>query len=290
MPQSAETRYLLAVAYGGQRDRLRSREGLEAALALDPEHFAAKRSLAVTLSQDGEVDEAARLVAELRERAPEDPTLLQMAGVVALQQERFDDAVGVYGSLMALRPSSSTAVSLAVALERSSEPEKAEDTLQQWLRQNPDERSVRFALANLYLGQNRYSAAREAYEVLLVAGPDDVALLNNLAWVMHREGNAEAALVHAQRALELAANEPRIMDTVGTILLSVGEADRALRLLRRAAELRPDSHDIRTHLAQALAADGDVAGARTILTGLLTDGAEFEERPRAEALLGELGG
>lgn len=287
---AAQAHYLLALSLGGQLDRRRSRESLESALALDPTHFAAKRSLAILLSQEGELAAADKLVAELREVAPQDLGLLQMAGVLALGQRRFGVAVEVYSSLMVLQPAAGTAVSLAIALEQANELERAERTLLSWLDLNQGDQVVGLALANFYLGQSRLADAAVAYKTLLAGAPDNVTVLNNLAWVMLQEGDAAAALKHGERALALATNEPRVMDTVATILLALDEADRALRLLRRAAELEPESSDIRTHLAQALVADGDSAGARVILTELLDGDALFDERPLAEALLGELTG
>jgi Flp pilus assembly protein TadD len=76
-----------------------------------------------------------------------------------------------------------------------------------------------------------------------------------------------------------------VLDTLGWILLARGQEKLAVEHLSRAAELAPKVPEIRYHLAEALAADGQLARARAVLTALLTEVREFDERADAERLL-----
>jgi Flp pilus assembly protein TadD len=113
---------------------------------------------------------------------------------------------------------------------------------------------------------------------------------NNLAWLLWQGGNVAAALPHIETALELAPESPQVQDTAGSVLLAAGHAERALTLLRRAAEARPQDATIRYHLAQALHAVGKSEHAHQILEQVLGDGEPFPERQQAEVFFKQLSG
>ena len=59
-----------------------------------------------------------------------------------------------------------------------------------------------------------------------------------------------------------------MLDTLGVAVLKSGDAKRGTALLRMASSLAPKQSDIRLHLAKALIASGDKAGARRELESL----------------------
>jgi Flp pilus assembly protein TadD len=83
-----------------------------------------------------------------------------------------------------------------------------------------------------------------------------------------------------------------VVDTLALALTELGEFDRAVGLLRRAARAETRGPEIEVHLAQALAKRGDREEARGILRQLLVDPKALPERDHAEAqaLLQDLGG
>src|SRR4029453_17694789 len=97
--------------------------------------------------------------------------------------------------------------------------------------------------------------------------PDTPLVLNNLAWVMNELGRPEA-LEYAERAHELAPDDPAIMDTLGAILAQAGQADRGLEFLGRAAAGAPDEHQIRLNFAKALLKTDRKSAARRELEQL----------------------
>jgi len=90
---------------------------------------------------------------------------------------------------------------------------------------------------------------------------NNVAALNNLAWVLTEKKDAKG-LEYAERAQQLAPFNPNILDTYGLALTRNGDAKRGAEMLRMASRLAPRQQEIRLHLAQALIAVGDKAGAR----------------------------
>ncbi len=71
-----------------------------------------------------------------------------------------------------------------------------------------------------------------------------------------------AAMIHIDRALALAGNDPQMLDGVGVIYTTCSQHGRALDVFRKAAELAPGNAGIRYNLATALTTHGDFDGAQ----------------------------
>ena len=82
------------------------------------------------------------------------------------------------------------------------------------------------------------------------------------------------------------------MDTLALVLGELGEIDRAVALLQRAARAEAGGAAIEVHLAQALARRGDAEEARVILRRLLagSQALSTSDRLEAQALLHDLSG
>ncbi len=89
----------------------------------------------------------------------------------------------------------------------------------------------------------------------------------------------------AERAYQLAPNDPPTMDTYGWLLVQSGQPDRGVVILTQALKLAPDVHEHRYHLAAGLAKAGKMAEARRELTVLVETEAQFPEKEQAKELL-----
>ena len=93
-----------------------------------------------------------------------------------------------------------------------------------------------FALSNLYWIEGDLDKAqwhvRQAYEL----DPEFVLVINNLAWMMaHKEDpDLERALTLAETALKTAPEDPRFLDTYGSILVLQEKYDDAITALQKA--------------------------------------------------------
>ena len=148
---------------------------------------------------------------------------------------------------------------------------------------------MRLALAGLYEALGRKTAAQAEYERLAKLPRPSAVVLNNLAWLYLRGGDARA-LETARRAYELDSDNPAIMDTYGWALVKSGKVAEGLRILESAALYLPSSPEIQYHLAEALSRVGDTRRAREALAKALAPGADYEELGEARALARRLGG
>lgn len=100
-------------------------------------------------------------------------------------------------------------------------------------------------LGDFYLSKNMEDKALHNYEQALVRAPENVTLLNNLAWLLltaETTGMRDAAqaLVLAKQAAML-AQEAFILDTLATAYWAHGQIAVALELEERAIRLDPDN-------------------------------------------------
>jgi Flp pilus assembly protein TadD len=129
--------------------------------------------------------------------------------------------------------------------------------------------------------------ALDLYRTLLDQDPRNATALNNAAWLADELGERDA-LIFAQRAYELAPENPAIQDTLGWILVRQNRETDGVLLLEQAAELATEIPAIRYHLAYAYSAVGRRGEALAILEDVVQDGRPFDERREAEALVASL--
>ena len=167
-------------------------------------------------------------------------------------------------------------------------PEAAYTALENWLLVHPEDAALRILLATAYQRAGRTQQAIEQYLQALGYAPDNVAVLNNLAWLFQEQGSQQG-LIYAERAYELAPGKPEVMDTLGWLLLQKGDTNRGLLLLQEAAVKAPHMAEIRYHMAVGLAKVGRNDEARRELGRLLKTGKEFQGVAEARKLRQQLG-
>ena len=88
---------------------------------------------------------------------------------------------------------------------------------------------------NVLVRKGRYKEAIPVFRSALAIAPDNPKVLNNLAYCMlHGGGELLTALRHASKADQLDPGNPVILETIGSINLSLGDAPLAARYLERA--------------------------------------------------------
>ncbi|MSR45199.1 MAG: tetratricopeptide repeat protein [Phycisphaerales bacterium] len=109
-------------------------------------------------------------------------------------------------------------------------------------------------LGGVEYSSGRFKEAAEAFEQSLVFYPEDVAAVNNLAFLEAAHLNkAPAAVERARKAFAMNATNADLMDTLGFALYKAGELPEAISFLRRAARSQPNATAY-AHLGAALLA------------------------------------
>ncbi len=260
-----------------------ARYTLDKAIQGDPEFLPARIARTELYLRDGELEEAAKAVAHIREHWPDSAVGPRLAGDLALQRGDTARAVEHYREAFAGDRSTSAIVRLARALVAAGRAEAAVDELRTWTGSHPDDLAVRHALAESLAANGNRDGARLEYEIIVEQTPKDVRALNNLAWLYESAGDPRSEEI-ARRAHALAGNDGDVQDTLGWILVRRGKAQEGLRHLRDARARNAQSYSIRLHIAQALDALGRPDEARKEIEALLAVETEFEGVEEARAL------
>ncbi len=148
-------------------------------------------------------------------------------------------------------------------------------------------------LAEIYFKLEMYEQARSMYTKVLRVLPNDIASLNNLAYILTDMLNKpEEALEYIEKALQQNPQEPNLLDTYGWALLKAGQTNRAIEKLSRSVSAGASGIN-NYHLGLALKEAGEHRRALKALREaekLLENDATYKEQIGAEvrALIEEL--
>jgi Tfp pilus assembly protein PilF len=178
-------------------------------------------------------------------------------------------------------------VKLHASLGQAGKGKVADARLAQWLKDHPADVPTRMYQAGIYLASKQNKAAIEQYQAVLQQNAKNIPALNNLAWLYQQEKDPRA-LEYAEKANQLAPDNPAILDTLGWMLVEQGNTNRGLPLLQKAVNVAPEVAAIRYHFVLGLVKSGDKAKARKELEQLLATGKAFSQIEEAKALLKQL--
>jgi len=270
---------LVALALG---DLPGARAAAEAALAAAPSRSDAHGLLASVCEQEGDLDGAEAALRRSLELAPGSGGALAKLGTLAERRgdlsaaERFyreamdarapsplggwrlaalllerGDRDAAFALLAEVPPSvlaePHAALRLAQAEESTGHADLALLRIEAALRRRPRSVPLLRVAAARRAAQGDLAGARQAREAALATAPNDAFLRNELAWSLALEGRElDRALELAHTAIAAGGRDPRLLDTLATVLVRRGERDEALRAI---AEARAGADDeLRAHL------------------------------------------
>lgn len=257
---------------------------LQTVVSDDPNKLTAQAGLIEQLLAQNKTQQALQAVTAALQRFPRSAHMHLLHGEILLATGDNATALEYFDRALQFLPLNLAVIRGAHALAAEGDLEAAEQRLQNWLQQNDDDQRVQKSLAELYLTTGQYALAAQAYRRLVAARSEDVALINNLAFALHKVGDREGRKM-AERAYTLAPNDAKVNDTLGWILVNEGEADEALGYLRDASARDFRDSEIRYHLAVCLHNLGRHAEARSELTAALSSTLPFNDRDNAQSLL-----
>jgi len=132
------------------------------------------------------------------------------------------------------------------------------------LRAMPESTTLRYTRSMLGERQNNLALMESDLREIIHREPDNVTALNALGYTLaNRTDRYSEAFALISRALELAPEEPAILDSMGWILYRQGMYSQAVEYLSRAYAKFPDA-EVAAHLGEVLWVSGDTATALSI--------------------------
>ena len=247
-------------------------ETLRKALTIAPDSVDAQAKLISLQLDAGRTRDAIAIAKEVQKQRPKSSIGYVFEGDIHAALKKWADAAAAYRAGLAQIGSSDLALKLHSALQLSGSG--ADQFALSWIREHPKDNAFRMRLAQAATHAGDHRTAAEHYRKMLETAPEDVVVLNNLAWAEFQLKQPQA-IEHAEKANKLAPNQPALMDTLGVLLLDKGDTARALDLLQRASTLAPRAAGIRLNLAKALIKSGQKDAARKELDELTKLGDKF---------------
>jgi putative PEP-CTERM system TPR-repeat lipoprotein len=287
LPGSALAQFRIAAIHIATDNLPAASDALKKALALKPDYLDAQLTQILLETRNKNYAGALAVSKQIQKQYPKLPVGYVAEGDLELKRNNPALASKAYEHALSLGKDPLLLMKLHAALSQTGKKGEANSRLVHWLKENPGDATVRMYLAEAYMTDREIKPAIEQYQTVLRTHPKNVAALNNLAMALQQNKDSQA-LEYAEKAHQLAADNPSVLDTLGSILIAQGNTARGLPLLRKAATLAPDMPDIRYHLALGLIKTDDRAGARKELEQLIASGKNFADIGEARALLKQI--
>jgi tetratricopeptide (TPR) repeat protein len=250
----------LAVGLGSNGDTDLPIALLQVARAADPGNSSASLVLAYMLSRD---DRTADALKTLRSIATPDPfasNAWQLEASVLADAKRDAEALALaQGQVMRAGATAAAFETLARVLFGMHRNAEAADAYAKAIalagpQAKPED------LWPLYLnrasaleGAGRWPEARQTLETALQLAPNEPLILNNLGYAkLERGEDVDAAEAMIRKASALAPDDASITDSLGWALFKQGRVSDAIKILQQAALKDPAEAEIREHLGDAL--------------------------------------
>lgn len=202
-PSSIPVRLGLAELAARQRQYPRALELLDAAEKLSPNSPEVLRDQVITSLRAGKNERASVAAGKLLQAGGKNPENLFVAGVAALQLEKWDIA---------------------------------QRLVEQYLAKNPQDARAHLALGIAYLNQQDLDHAQIEMKRCLELDPREIEAEFQLAMVSRAQGNNAAATTSLEHVVALQPRNARAYSVLGTLYLQAGDEARAQAALERSAE------------------------------------------------------
>jgi putative PEP-CTERM system TPR-repeat lipoprotein len=286
-PGQAAPLVKVATAQIATRDAAGARKTLQDALRIQPDALDAQLILGGLEIQGARFDEAGKLAKQAQQQHPDNPSGFILEGDTAYARKDYPAALAAFERAHKLAPAGALLIRQLQILTASQRAGEGEKRVADWLATHPQDAGTRAALAEHLVTHGQHKAAVEHYLILNKSNPDNLVVVNNLAWALQESGDRRAA-AFAEQALKLKPDNPAVLDTLGWILVQQGQRERGIKLLQQALSKAPDAAEIQWHLASAFAQSGDRTRARRELERLLESGVGFPQEQAARTLLKQL--
>jgi putative PEP-CTERM system TPR-repeat lipoprotein len=284
-PKSAQAHFLLAQASLKRGDQSPARAALARALELQPDHLGAQLALIQLETKASQWDAALRIAGDIQKQRPKEAVGYQAAGDIERARKRYPEALAAYDAAFKLTPGAELALRRYETQLAAKNPAAAQAVLADWLKDHPDDANLRMFYGQSLQQSGERARAREEYSRVLKTQPNNLVVLNNLAWLHYEDGDAAGGVRYAEQAYQQGgAEHAEIADTLGWLLISNGQTERGLVLVQEALAKAPHIGSIRYHAAVAFDRLGRRNEARAELDRLLKTGESFPERGDAETL------
>ncbi|MEK9969477.1 MAG: tetratricopeptide repeat protein, partial [Ferrovibrio sp.] len=201
----------------------------------------------VQAHETGDLVRAAECYRAVLERVPDQPDALHLLGVVADQQGRHAEAVGLIRRAIMRAPlAADFHANLAVALLAAGDAAGAIEAGNAALNLQTDHQAARRSVILALIAERRMPEAIDQLGLAVMAEPQAADLRDIAARALRSQRRYDDALLHHRKALALAPDDPDLRQQYATTLAAMMRADTmaaAVLELQAVLAQRPDHAD-----------------------------------------------
>jgi tetratricopeptide (TPR) repeat protein len=219
---------------------------------LAPKDPAAQLGLGMVALQNQRYDEALKYFSDASALNPSDGVAYLMAGRALIAKGDLPKAIETLGEAQTRMPNDpDVAVAIGAALEQEGRPADALDKYSESVRLAPHEPKNQLLVAHLAEKLGAFDRARDAYAGAITEGGGDVATRRQLADLFERTGHLDDAAVTLTDASRAFPQEPDLWVHLAEVQYRLKQFDPAIASLKPALSL-PGAHLPRAHELMAL--------------------------------------
>ena len=274
----------LAEAHAAARETGAAKAAIAKALTLAPDDQGALRWQAILAVVDGQRPKAVEMARAAQRKHPAGAFGYALEGELAAQAEDWPAAAEAYTKAWQRDRSTELIIKRHDATERAGRAAQAERLAAEWLSSNPKDAKFLYYLGDSASSRRDWPGAEARYRAVLALRPQHAAAMNNVAWLLAKQGKS-GAVAMAERAVSLLPQRAGLLDTLAFALHSERELAKAVEVQTRAVELDAKEPMLRWRLAQLLVENGDKSAARKHLEVLASMGTRFAGQAEVNTLL-----
>ncbi|HLO64113.1 MAG TPA: XrtA/PEP-CTERM system TPR-repeat protein PrsT [Azonexus sp.] len=275
---------LVADAQFANKNKDEGIKSLKKALEIKPDFLDAQLALAKAAVENKNPREALDIAAMIQKQKPREAAGYLLEGDIHATEKAWSNAVGAYRNGLKRVSSPDLAIKLHGVFLSSGNPSEAEKHASSWLKDHPNDTAFRTYLGDLANSRANYTQAVSYYQSVLAMEPNNALVLNNIAWALGQTKSPKA-MEYAEKANQIAPNQPAFMDTLAMLLASSGQTEKSINLLHAALKLAPQASAVRFNLAKVLISSGKKAEARIELETIAKVGDKFNQQAEVSQLL-----
>ncbi|WP_448565169.1 XrtA/PEP-CTERM system TPR-repeat protein PrsT [Thalassotalea ganghwensis] len=246
-------------------------------LKQQPDNGNYQLALAKALVEQKNFEQANNIITSLSAKYPTSINVKRVLYRLAELEGNYQQAANTAKQIFAQTEGSNALLKYAYMLRMQGQQKKALTVLQEYSTKHPDNVAVK-ALISEYLLTDETEKALANYYLLLKKHPDNVVLLNNIAWGELHLGNADKALGYSRQAKELAPANVAVLDTFGEIHVALGNIEKAVEVFNQALQISPDNVEVMLSLANAHLLNNNKEKARELVAKLNNISPDLQEK------------